>query len=258
MKVVILAGGLPSIIGEEHESIPKPMVKIGERPILWHIMKLYAHYGLNDFIICTGYKADIIKDYFMNYYIYQSDITVHLKTNQVEVHNMVTEPWKVSIVDTGLDTSTANRIRQIQGLLDGTFIVAYGDCLSDLHIADMIQMHRQKGKQVTVALARPSGRNAVLPTDEDGNMLTDDRQNFQAWANACTMVVEKEAIAHVRSRYDRFEIETIQQLNQYGQAASYRHYGFWRPVETMRDKIQLQQMWEEGNVPWKVWGRDGK
>lgn len=142
--------------------------------------------------------------------------------------------------------------------MDGTFIVAYGDCLSDLHIADMIKMHRQKGKQVTVALARPSGRNAVLPTDEDGNMLTDDRQNFQAWANACTMVVEKEAIAHVRSRYDRFEIETIQQLNQYGQAASYRHYGFWRPVETMRDKIQLQQMWEEGNVPWKVWGRDGK
>ena len=256
MKVVILAGGLPSIIGEENEKVAKPMVRIGERPILWHIMKMYSHYGFNDFIICTGYKAEDIKDYFMNYYMYRSDVTVHLKTNEVEIHHKVTEPWKVTIVDTGMEATTANRIYQVQKLLKEDFIVAFGDCISNLDVSNMVKVHQQGGKIMTLALARPTGRNAIVATATDGTMLTYQeaaQQVNDAWANANMMVVSPQIFAEVGDWKNRFETDVVEQLIEQRQVFTYHHNGFWLPIETVRDRDQVQKMWNEGNVPWRVW-----
>ena len=256
MKVIILAGGLPSILGEENDKIPKPMVSIGERPILWHIMKLFSHYGFNDFIIATGYKSDVIKDYFLNYYLYQSDITVHLATNEVDVHNRVTEPWKVSIVNTGLSTSTTERLEQIAKGLDEDFVVAFGDCISDINVPELVKLHRRGGKKLTVALARPTGRNAIVPTDEDGNIL---RHNLpgsagtNAWVNACMMVVNPDVLREKIQPGARFETDMVSHMAAFGEVNTYRHEGFWLPVETMRDKEQLQAMWSAGVAIWKIW-----
>ena len=257
MKVVILAGGLPSNISDENDRIPKPMVRIGERPILWHIMKLYSHYGFHDFIICAGYRGEMIKHYFMDYYMYRSDITVDLKNNDITIHNNVTEPWNVTIVHTGMTTATARRIEKVLTYIDGDdFVVSYGDCISNINIQDMIQTHKLAGKDLTVALAHPTGRNAILHVSDDGGLLNSDTgaAKIGAWVNACNMVVRKAAFqGRTVSRDERLEIETLQSFAERGQVASYKHEGFWLPVETMRDKTMLQTMWDSGNIPWKIW-----
>ena len=255
MKVVILAGGLPSILGEAYDRIPKPMVTIGERPILWHIMKLFSYHGYDEFIICTGYKSDLIKEYFLNYYVYQSDITVHLQSNQVEVHNRVTEPWKVSIVDTGLEASTAERLRIVADTVEEDFVVAYGDCISDIDVSRLVEQHRTADKKLTVALAHPTGRNTIVPTDGNGEIMSPDafdKKKTNAWVNACMMVVSPEVMASVTPG-ERFETVTMQRLTAQQEVNTFLHEGFWLPVETMRDKEQLQSMWDSGNAVWKVW-----
>ncbi len=255
MKVVILAGGLPSIIGEESGRIPKPMAQIGERPILWHIMKLFSHYGHDDFIICAGYRSQTIKEYFLNYYVYRSDITVHLKTNEVEIHNHLTESWQVSIVDTGLRATTAERLYKISSMLEDEFIVVYGDCISDINADKLVASHRKSGKQMTLVLARPTGRNKIMPLDAEGRL--DDKRAWHgetgAWANACIMVVSPAIFQDRINPGERFEEETVMRLARRDELNTYCHDGFWLPVETVRDRDYMQAIWDSGKIPWKQW-----
>lgn len=256
MKVVILAGGLPSTLIEEDEKMPKPMAEIGGRPILWHIMKQYAHYGYNDFIICTGYKGEVIKEYFMNFYIYQSDITVDLQTNAVEIHRKQTEDWKVSIVDTGKDSSIMERmymVREYTG--DETVLVSYGDCLSDINIGKMVELHKSSGRIATFGVAHPVGRNEILSLDRDGKYGSIKNDGGQdAWVNACCMILEPQAFYYLGLNIKRPTADTLMGcLAQENVVQTYRHEGFWSPVETIRDKTWLECMWEAGEAPWKVW-----
>lgn len=202
MKVIILAGGLPSSISEETGKIPKPMVKIGERPVLWHIMKLYSYYGFNEFIICTGYKAETIKEYFLDYYIYSSDITVDLQNNDIIIHNKISEPWKVTVVDTGLSSPTGERIRKIENYIEeDAFLVCYGDCITDLNITDFMSAYYKSPHLVLMAVARPSGRNAVLNLDLEGNLVSDivlqNNCEANAWVNTCHMILSKEIFSYL-------------------------------------------------------------
>lgn len=243
MKVVILAGGLPSTISGEDDKIPKPMLRVGERPLLWHIMKLYSYYGYNDFIICTGYKSEMIKEYFLNYYIYKSDITVDLQNNKVTVHNQETEPWKVTVIDTGLESQTAARILQIRELLNGEdFIVSYGDCVSDINIQELVDTYKREDKLMTITVAKPTGRSAMLPMDLARSEEEQEAVKLYAWANACNMVVSNKIFAYMDAQ-ERFEIETVNRVIQEGQASTYAHNGLWVPVETIRDKKYLEMVW---------------
>lgn len=254
MKVVILAGGLPSSLTED--KVPKPMLKIGERPLLWHIMKLYSIYGYNDFVICTGYRSELIKDYFMNYYIYRSDITIDLKTNEVEIHNKVTEDWNVIIVDTGLESSTAQRVKMVEKVLDGEeFILTYGDCVSDINIDEMVRTHKESGNLMTMAVAKPTGRNAIVPLNADGFIANIDDSKCaenEAWSSAYAMVVSPEVLNYINKEdCDRFEVETIRKVAAKGKVGTYKHTGFWIPVETYRDRIMLEKKWDDREVPWR-------
>lgn len=256
MKVIILAGGLPSTLIEEDEKMPKPMAEIGGRPILWHIMKQYAHYGYNDFIICTGYKGEVIKEYFMNFYIYQSDITVDLQTNKVNIHRKQTEDWKVSIIDTGRNSSIMERmymVRQYAG--DEVVLVSYGDCLSDIDIEKMVRQHKDAGQMATFAVAHPTGRNEILALDRGGTYRGSRYEVKQdAWVNACCMVLDPRAFHYLGLNLKRPKGDTLMDcLGREERVQTYRHEGFWSPVETVRDKTWLEDLWKKGQAPWKIW-----
>ncbi|HCR44637.1 MAG TPA: glucose-1-phosphate cytidylyltransferase [Ruminococcaceae bacterium] len=257
MEVVILAGGLPSSISEQPDGIPKPMAEIGGRPLLWHIMKSFSQYGLTDFIICAGYRSYVIKQYFLNYYVYKSDITVDLAKNKVTVHNKVTEPWAVTILDTGVNSSTAERVKQAAPYLEGDdFIVCYGDCLSDININSLIDSHSKDGHIMTAAVAKPTGRNTIMnivqPGDIKGSCIpSSDIHN--AWVNACTMVVNKRIFAQLEDMRGTFETDVLNRLAQIHEVSAFYHDGFWCPVETVRDRNHMQQLWESGHAPWKIW-----
>lgn len=256
MKVIILAGGLPSTLIEEDEKMPKPMAEIGRRPILWHIMKQYAYYGYKDFIICTGYKGEVIKDYFLNYYIYQSDITVNLQNNEVKVYRKQTEDWKVAIVDTGRYSSVMERIYMVKDLAGHeAALVAYGDCLSDIDIGAMVKAHREGGRMATFAVARPAGRNEILAMDADGNYVKGRPPAGQdAWVNACCMVLEPRAFGYLGANLKHPKGATLLEcLSEEESVQTYRHDGFWSPVETIRDKTWLEGLWSKGEAPWNVW-----
>lgn len=256
MKVIILAGGLPSTLIEEDEKMPKPMAEIGGRPLLWHIMKQYSYYGYRDFIICTGYKGEVIKEYFMNFYIYQSDITVDLQTNQVDIHRKQTEDWSVSVIDTGKDSSIMERmymVREYAG--DEAVFVSYGDCLSDINIERMVQTHQKYGRIATFAVARPAGRNEILTLDQNGTyqgMQYKERQD--AWVNGCSMILEPRAFEYLKLSAEHPVGKTLMECLAAEEAIqTYRHQGFWSPVETIRDKTWLEHLWGTGRAPWKVW-----
>ena len=254
MKVVILAGGLPSTIIEQDEKIPKPMAEIGERPILWHIMKYFAAYGNNEFIICGGYKVDVIKEYFMNYYIHQSDITVDLGKNEVVVHRKETDDWKVSVVDTGMKANIPQRICAIRNILDNEdFIIVYGDCLYNIAIDKMIELHRKEKKIATMTVARPSGRNQILPIcDREfkaGALLEDIKE--EAWVNACCMIFSQGAFSYID---DHNSLEhALFHIGNENKLSVFCHEGFWSPIETVRDRDIIEKMWNEGRAPWKIW-----
>lgn len=257
MKVIILAGGLPSTLIEEDEKMPKPMAEIGGRPLLWHIMKQYAHYGYNDFIICTGYKGEVIKDYFMNFYIYQSDITVDLQTNEVEIHRKHTEDWKVSVIDTGRDSSIEERLAMVWGYLEEEpVLVAYGDCLSDINIQKVVEQHRQSKGIATFAVAHPVGRNELLSIDASGRYGRIQKSGCEgkAWVNACSMVLEPEAFSCLADNVkNQAAVNLMDCLAREDEIQTYRHDGFWSPVETIRDKTWLEELWDRKEAPWKVW-----
>lgn len=256
MKVIILAGGLPSTLIEEDEKMPKPMAEIGGRPLLWHIMKQYAHYGYNDFLICTGYKGHVIKEYFMNFYIYQSDITVDLQTNEVQIHRKQTEDWKVTVIDTGLNSSIIERLCMVKDCAeDEPVLVVYGDCLSDINIQKMVEQHSASGSIATFAVAHPTGRNETLSIDERGQfqgMSRSDRTG-EAWVNACSMILEPGVFQYLTPEMGSNTSTLMDCLAQKKPVQIYRHEGFWTPVETVRDKTLMETLWAKKTAPWKVW-----
>lgn len=256
MKVIILAGGSKSTISEDREGIPKPMVEIGEKPLLWHIMKQYGYFGFNDFLVCGGYKVNSIKNYFRDYYIYQSDITVDLATNDVEIHKKITEDWKVTVADTGLFATTGQRVSQAEKYIeDDMFVVTYGDCISDINIEELVKFAMEEDKLATMAVARPTGRNVVLPIGQDnvlGKLNTNYKAENEAWTNACTYVFKKGVFHHLNGNYE-LDKQLIPALAEREQIAVYKHQGFWCPVETRRDKVDLETRWNAGIAPWKVW-----
>lgn len=257
MKVIILAGGLPSTLIEEDEKMPKPMAEVGGHPLLWHIMKQYSYYGCNEFIICTGYKGEIIKNYFMNFYIYQSDITVDLQTNKIEVHRKQTEDWKVSIVDTGLQSSVLERLIMAHDFVgDEPVIVTYGDCLSNINVNKMLEEHQRNKPLATIAVAHPTGRNEILSLNKEGiyqeTSCIDKQEN--AWVNACNMILEPRAFSYLNENIKSGAfLPFVDCLAEHESVQTYRHEGFWTPVETIRDKTYMEILWKEQRAPWKIW-----
>lgn len=256
MKIVILAGGMQSTVVEGKEGLPKPMATIGEKPILWHIMKFFSTQGFHDFIICGGYKVNLIKEYFMDFYIYQSDITVDLETNQITIHKKKTEDWNVTVVDTGLHSTPDQRVIQVKDYIgEKDFMVVHGDCLFDIDIKQLTKIHKENNKIATITVARPTGRNEVLPIAVDGIMMTDSIAELpenQAWVNACCKVFTKDIFTYLEETQDLGK-KLFQTLTCENQIMTYKHYGFWSPVETKRDYTFLQGMWNRDEAPWKIW-----
>lgn len=257
MKVVILAGGLGTRLSEETSSRPKPMVEIGGRPILWHIMKIYSSQGFNDFVICLGYKGHAIKEYFANYFLHQSDITIDIQKNSVEVHNNVSEPWKVTLVDTGLHTQTGARIKKIQKYLDGQpFMLTYGDGVADIDLAKLIKGHKQSGKLATMTAVQPEGRFGVLNLRDDGTVqkFQEKPQGDGNWANGGFFVFENEFLNYLTLDESLvLEKAPLENLTQQQKLGTYKHPGFWKCMDTLRDCQQLEKLWQSGEAPWNLW-----
>lgn len=255
MKVVLLAGGFGTRISEESQYKPKPMIDIGGMPIIWHIMKLYSHYGFNEFIICAGYKQEIIKEWFGNYFLHTSDVTFDFtKGKEVIVHKKHTEPWKVTIVDTGLHTMTGGRIKRIGRFLDGTFLMTYGDGVCNVNILKLIEHHRSYGRLATLTAVQPDGRFGTM--DLDGNYIASFREKSKAdsgWINGGFMVLEPAVLNYIKDDTIMFEREPLEKLANDGQLVCFKHCGFWQCMDTLRDKNRLEKLWESGNAPWKVW-----
>lgn len=257
MKVVILAGGFGTRISEESHLKPKPMIEIGERPILWHIMKQYSYYGYNDFVICLGYKGFVIKEYFAHYFLHESDVTFDFReANQRIVHTHTAEPWRVTLVDTGIDTMTGGRVRRIRPYIDEkTFLLTYGDGVSDVDIRRLVEFHRSHGRLATITAAQPGGRFGALelgPENMVRNFLEKPRGDG-GWINAGFFVFEPGIFEHIEGDATVLEKEPLERLASDGQLVAHPHKGFWQPMDTLRDKTQLEGHWRSGNAPWKVW-----
>lgn len=258
MKVVILAGGFGTRISEESHLKPKPMIEIGERPILWHIMKIYSTFGFNDFIICLGYKGYSIKEYFAHYFLYESDITFDFR-NQSEriIHQHSAEPWAVTLVNTGLETMTGGRVKRIREYVGNeTFMLTYGDGVSDVNIGQLVEYHKASGKLATVTSVQPSGRFGSLNLSQE-NVV----QGFQekpkgdgAWINAGFFVMEPAVFDYIEGDGTVLEKEPLETLARNSELVAYKHDGFWQPMDTLRDKNHLEDLWKSGRAPWKVWG----
>jgi len=256
MKVVLLAGGFGTRISEESHLKPKPMIEIGEKPIIWHIMKLYSHYGFNDFIICLGYRGYIIKEYFANYFLHQSDITIDLKENRIETHNSKAESWKVTLVDTGLNTSTGGRIRRVRKYVeDGTFMFTYGDGIGDIDVAGLASFHKKHGKLATITAVQPPGRFGAMILENNNNVLSfqEKPKGDGAWINGGFFVLEPEIFDYIENDDVPWESRPLERLSADGQLAAHKHYGFWKPMDTMRDRTELESLWNSGTPPWKIW-----
>ena len=256
MKVVILAGGLGTRLSEETRLIPKPMVEIGGKPILWHIMKIYSYYGFNEFIVLSGYKSHIIKDYFVNYYQQYSDITVDMLNNSVEFHKIKTEPWKVTVLYTGQDTMTGGRIKRAKEYVgDEPFMLTYGDGVADININELIQRHKDGGKYYTMTAVRPSGRFGALGIEKDGTITTfhEKPEGDGNWINGGFMVCEPKVFDYISGDSTTFENEPLENLAKEGQLNAYKHYGFWKSMDTISDKNQLTEMWVNNKAPWTIW-----
>lgn len=257
MKVVILAGGFGTRISEESGLRPKPMIEIGEKPILWHIMKLYSHYGFYEFIICCGYKQHMIKKWFADYYLHNSDITFDFTAqNKMIVHNNIAEPWKVTVVDTGLETMTGGRIKRVKEYLDGErFFLTYGDGVADININELLKFHESQGKMATITSAQPGGRFGILDILEDGTITNfkEKKKEDGGWINAGFMVMEPEIldlIADDETVFERYPLEEAARRNQLN---AYRHSGFWQCMDTLNEKRKLEELWQKNQAPWRVW-----
>jgi glucose-1-phosphate cytidylyltransferase len=257
MKVVILAGGLGSRLSEETTVKPKPLVEIGDQPILWHIMKSYAAHGLTEFVVCCGYKGNLIKDYFASYFLRSADVTFDLSENRMKIHDGRAEPWRVTLIDTGLDTMTGGRIRRVrEHVADSTFCLTYGDGVSNVDITALIAFHRKTGKLATLTAVQPEGRFGTIMLHEEQTVVERFREKPDgdgAWVNGGFFVLEPGVIDYIRDDSTVWELEPLQTLAQRGQLAAFRHPGFWHPMDSLRDRVNLEAMWSTGRAPWKVW-----
>lgn len=254
MKAVLLAGGLGTRLSEETVTKPKPMVEIGGRPILWHIMKMYSAHGIHDFIICAGYKGYVIKEYFANYFLHMSDVTFDMEHNRMEVHEKRTEPWKVTIVDTGDESMTGGRIKRIRDYIDGTFCLTYGDGVADVDIRALIEFHSASGTRATLTAVQPAGRFGSLRIE--GGAVREFQEKPAgdgAWINGGFFVLEPAVFDYLGGDETVWEREPLEELARDGQLSAYHHRGFWQPMDTLRDRQKLEGLWDSGTAPWKVW-----
>jgi glucose-1-phosphate cytidylyltransferase len=256
MKAVILAGGLGTRISEETSVRPKPMVEIGGMPVLWHIMKTYSHHGINDFVICCGYKGYVIKEYFANYFLHMSDVTFDMSKNSMEVHARKAEPWRVTLVDTGDDTMTGGRLKRVSSYLkdEPAFCLTYGDGVGDVNITDLISFHASSKVKATVTATIPPGRFGALNlSGSKVNSFMEKPKGDGAMINGGYFVLSPEVLSYITDDYTIWEREPIERLAQEGNLVAYLHQGFWQPMDTLRDKVHLEELWQSGNAPWKVW-----
>jgi glucose-1-phosphate cytidylyltransferase len=255
MKAVILAGGLGTRLSEETSTRPKPMVEIGGRPILWHILKIYSAHGINDFVICAGYKGYIIKEYFANYFLHMSDVTFDMASNNMEVHRKNAEPWKVTIVDTGDDTLTGGRIKRIKDYVENdTFCCTYGDGVGDINLTSLIAKHKASGLEATLTGVQPPGRFGALDIfDDQVRSFQEKPEGDGSWINGGFFVLEPSVFDLIEGDKTIWERQPLEALAARQQLGIYKHAGFWRPMDTLRDKIELESLWECGKAPWKIW-----
>jgi glucose-1-phosphate cytidylyltransferase len=256
LKAVILAGGVGTRLSEETGVRPKPMVEIGGKPIVWHIMKIYAAHGINDFVIAAGYKSHIIKEYFTSYFLRMADVTVDLAKNEITAHSSGAEPWRVTIAETGDATMTGGRLKRVASYLDGeTFCMAYGDCVSDVDIGELVSFHRERGALATVTAVQPPGRYGVLALSEGVRIAAffEKPEGEGAWINGGFFVLEPGALDAIEGDESTWEREPLERLAAEGHVAAYRHSGFWQPMDTLREQMVLEELWESGSAPWKTW-----
>ena len=255
MKAIILAGGLGTRLSEETHLRPKPMVEIGGRPILWHILKTYSYHSITDFVICCGYKGYIIKEYFANYFLHNSDVTFHMDNNRMEIHKQNAEPWKITLIDTGEFTLTGSRLARVKDYIDGTFCFTYGDGVADVNIRELIKSHKESKKKATLTAVQPPGRYGALRLN--GNQVV----NFQekpdgdgGWINGGYFVLEPAVLDLLETSGCTWESEPLHALAQSHELNAYFHKGFWQPMDTLRDRQKLEELWSKNKAPWKVWG----
>ncbi len=257
MKAVILAGGYGTRLSEETSVRPKPMVEIGEKPIIWHIMKIYSHYGINDFIICCGYKSYMIKEYFSNYFLHRSDVTFDLKENKMKVHQNDIEPWKITLIDTGNGTMTAGRLKRVKDYVGNeTFCLTYGDGVSDVDIKKLIRFHKDHDNLATLTAVQPPGRFGTFQLARNNHkidLFKEKPQSNNAWINGGFFVLEPEIFDYIEGDETVWEREPLRQLAQSGNLGAFRHDSFWHPMDTLHDKNNLEKLWESGNCPWHIW-----
>ncbi|HCL84393.1 MAG TPA: glucose-1-phosphate cytidylyltransferase [Chitinophagaceae bacterium] len=255
MKVLLLAGGFGTRLSEETDIRPKPMAEIGGKPILWHIMKGYSQYGFTEFVILLGYKGYYIKEYFANYFLHQSDVTIDLSTNKIEVHSNTSEPWKVTLLETGQDTMTGGRIKRAKDYIGNeTFLLTYGDGVSDIDFKKLLSFHKEHGKYITMTAVQPEGRFGALETE--GNRVKSFLEKPKGdgnWINGGFFICQPEVLNYIDGDHSVFEQEPLQMLAKDGQLFNYRHQGFWKCMDTLRDKIALNEMWASGHAKWKTW-----
>ncbi|MBI5450850.1 MAG: glucose-1-phosphate cytidylyltransferase [Gammaproteobacteria bacterium] len=256
MKVVILAGGLGTRISEESSMRPKPMIEIGGKPILWHIMKIYSSHGINDFVVCCGYKGYVIKEYFANYFLHMSDVTFDMQRNNMEVHEQHAEPWRVTLVETGDNTMTGGRLRRVADYVkeEEAFCFTYGDGVSNIDISGQLAFHRQHGKRATVAAVQPPGRYGALNMEgKTVRGFIEKPQGDGGWINGGFFVLSPSCIDMITDDNSSWEAETLIKLAAQGELMAYEHRGFWQPMDTLREKNHLEDLWQRGKAPWKVW-----
>jgi glucose-1-phosphate cytidylyltransferase len=257
VKAVILAGGLGTRISEETHVKPKPMVEIGGRPILWHILKLYSHHGINDFVICCGYKGYVIKEYFANYFLHMSDVTFHMDDGRMEVHRQKAEPWKVTLVDTGESTNTGGRLRRVAQHLDNeSFCFTYGDGIADVNISELVNFHQEQGLQATVTAVQPPGRYGSLDLNNSSTEVLgfmEKPQGDGGWINGGFFVLEPAVLKKISGDAISWENETLRELAATHQLAAYQHHGFWQAMDTLRERNLLEELWQQRKAPWRVW-----
>lgn len=258
MQVVILAGGLGTRLSEETGVKPKPMVEVGGQPILWHIIKSYSYFGINDIIVCLGYRGDVIKEYFANYSLRNSDVTFDMSTNQVSIHRRRCEPWRVTLVDTGLHTMTGGRLRRVREYLqqDQCFCMTYGDGLANIDLGRLVEFHKRNGRLATLTAVRPPGRFGAIALESGQDLVSSFREKQDgdgAWINGGYFVLHPSVVDYIADNATVWEFEPLEQLASQGQLAAFRHDGFWQPMDTLRDKKLLEDLWATGKPPWKIW-----
>ncbi|GAB4036583.1 glucose-1-phosphate cytidylyltransferase [Spirosoma jeollabukense] len=256
MKVVILAGGLGTRLSEETVVKPKPMVEIGGMPILWHIMKIYSAHGYNEFVVCLGYKGYMVKEYFANYFLHQSDVTIDLSTNQVQIHDSYAEPWKITLVDTGKDSMTGGRIKRIRHHIGNEpFLLTYGDGVGDINITELVAFHQANGKRCTLTAVQPSARFGALDVSDSKhvNSFLEKPRGDGAWINGGFFVCQPEVFNYIEGDHTSWERYPLETLAAEGELMAFQHTGFWKPMDTLRDKLELETAWNAGTADWKIW-----